>query len=165
MGCDIHFVVETKKKDEDVWTGVYSTDLSPHMPGEALAKKALTDEQVDYAFEFNYTRPVFKGRYYSFFGALAGVRTDGPEPLGMPKNASDLAKMCAEDWGADGHSHSYAPLREFITKWISVTNPDVLVVERMTNPRELNDRINALAGNYVLEDANREYRVVFWFDN
>jgi hypothetical protein len=67
-------------------------------------------------------------RNYSLFGILANVRNgwgcagcdtgDGfmpiAEPRGLPENVSGKVKHESDEWGCDGHSHSYLTLAELI---------------------------------------------------
>jgi len=100
MGCDIHFFVEVKQAD-GTWKWVKDKD-----------------------------KPFYDGRNYDLFAILADVRNghgfagsktgDGfnpiSDPRGLPTDASSEVREKAEDWGDDGHSHSYlsvAELRSF----------------------------------------------------
>ena len=49
-------------------------------------------------------------RNYERFAQLAGVRGEGPDPKGVPEDVSDTAKFHIDEWGVDGHSHSYMDL-------------------------------------------------------
>lgn len=57
-------------------------------------------------------------RNYSMFTALCGVRdyTDKSpkisEPKGLPSDVTKDVKKESDDWGCDGHSHSYATLAD-----------------------------------------------------
>jgi hypothetical protein len=66
-------------------------------------------EDYDYIQQVNAT-----GRNYHLFAALAGVRGDGPEPKGIPEDASETIKRALpyDDYG-NYHSHSYYSLDEF----------------------------------------------------
>ncbi|MBH9645074.1 hypothetical protein [Burkholderia vietnamiensis] len=71
---------------------------------------------------------IYDGRNYDLFAMLADVRNgrgfagcktgEGfnpiAEPKGIPDDASDEFKAIAEQWGCDGHSHSYLTLRELL---------------------------------------------------
>ena len=48
-------------------------------------------------------------RDYELFGWLADVRGDDPvaPQKGIPDDATTLTKLHCEDWGVDGHSHSW----------------------------------------------------------
>lgn len=149
MGCDIHYVIE--QKDEDFgWVGIFGTDVPMvSFPWEARQKMPAL---------------VFKSRNYTFFGALAGVRTDGPAPLDLPEDASHMSRMYSRYWGPDGHSHSYCSLRDFIAAYLRSNNHDIagMVKEKL----EGNDPVNQFAEQLDIYASDLdEYRVVFWFDN
>ncbi len=164
MGCDIHFVVE--RKVDNQWIGVYSTDLSPHLASSEAFKlhiQRIEKQPETYnSTEYEAQAPVMRSRNYRFFAALAGVRGDGPNPLGEPLDSSALTSLCLGDWGADGHSISHLPLGEFIEKWLMTTNSAMAVGLKLTDQATLRKLVGALAGNYV---EMEHYRVVFWFDN
>jgi hypothetical protein len=59
----------------------------------------------------------FGQRNYIFFGIIAGVRSYDTksmvsEPRGLPKDVSPQVKRHSDQWGVDGHSHSYLTLKE-----------------------------------------------------
>ena len=93
MGCDIHFYVEVKQ-DDGAW-----------LPRN---------------------EDLYDGRNYDLFAILAGVRNgvgfagvktgDGfnviAEPRGLPDDVSNDILQESEDWGRDGHSHSWLTVAE-----------------------------------------------------
>jgi len=98
-------------------------------------------------------------RNYSRFAALAGVREkqseSSAEPMGMPADVSDTAQYDIEQWGVDGHSHSYMPL---------VDAAEIFLTTEY-NP-------NGFARKYPLseffdfeQDNADKARLVFWFDS
>lgn len=132
MGADIHFVVEHKVNEK--WIGIFSTDYGYYPPA--------------------------KVRNYKFFALLAGVRGDGPRvPLGIPKDISELASLCADLWKEDGHSHSYMPVTEFAQCWYqSLYSPDL--------ERKQYIVFDALDIDLYFDEKDwKEFRVVFLFDN
>jgi hypothetical protein len=155
MGCDIHIVIEQKWRDR--WVGVRTS--------QGFVTGGYAGEENSWAY------PALGGRNYAFFARLAGVRGDGPPPLGIPSDASDLTLMQVLDWGEDGHSHSYLPLKEFAARWC---HGDPKFVAAMAAER-LNgeDRAYAVLLNRasisVFDPHNDldidDFRVVFWFDN
>jgi len=126
MGCDIHGSIE--KKVNDKWVHV---------------------TRITYDFEIG-------KRCYARFAALAGVRGDGPAPLGFPADASDSTRLHRADWGEDGHSDSVLGLAEACTRLQSADRAEPGMMEH-----------DYPASHYFeLEDENiHEYRFVFWFDN
>lgn len=93
MGCDIHFYVEVKQ-DDGTW--------------------------------FPCDGDFYDGRNYDLFAILADVRNgvgfagiktgDGfnviAEPRGLPDDVSNDILQESEDWGCDGHSHSWLTVAE-----------------------------------------------------
>ena len=103
MGCDIHAYI-----DYDV---VYLEKVEEY----------LTENFA--SLELN--------RNYSLFYALANVRFDpnrmepdkGREPKGLPPALSYPLRRWANDWGSDGHSHSWltvSELRDAYQKYLSM---------------------------------------------
>ncbi len=99
-------------------------------------------------------------RDYERFGALAGVRSEGPPPRGLPGDMSVVTKLIVDDWGVDGHSHSWLPIRE-AAKVFASTGGDGA-------PDDLDMQLYKYFGYdselECLEDLS-EARLVFWFDN
>ena len=131
MGCDIHYVVEEPMEDSG-WIGIMSTE-APFAPPFEIRRKIPLWQFID--------------RDYAFFAALAGVRGDGPKPLGLPSDASEMTRYYAE--GSDGHSHSHCSLREFAAL-------KALVGVDFTEQQ---------ADTIIDNEDSRYLRVCFWFDN
>ncbi len=95
-------------------------------------------------------------RNYKRFSELAGVRGDGDKlPKGIPTNISETAKYHIEQWGTDGHSHSYMPLTEAV--------PIFLKTEYELSNHQKECPLNSFFNIYN-EDISC-LRLVFWFDN
>ena len=138
MGCDIHMVLERKHGDH--WIGVDS--FKGHYC--ALDKR--------------YAWPLATSRNYSRFAALAGVRGDGPDPRGIPDDASELSKLQIADWGQDGHSHS----------WMSVAEAAPIFYETDSYKKDEFARYYPAAYYFDVDmDSKKleDYCIVFWFDN
>ena len=111
MGCDIHLYVEKYNEAKKVW--------------EFIEPPSGWDK---FAEENGYTPNWYQGRNYNLFAILADVRNgvgfagvdtgDSLEtiapPKGTPKDASEDYKAIFEDWGEDGHSHSFLTVREIL---------------------------------------------------
>lgn len=154
MGCDIHFVIERKLGDR--WVGVYSTESTPRLP-------TIGGRMVDDLYD---RYPPFKERNYAFFARLAGVRGDGPDPLGLPEDVSDLAHLEFANDG-DMHSHSYLPYEEFLRRWdLSQGDETVaqMVAAEITDIAAAQRRRELLSGRYA-DETLEDFRVVFCFDN
>ena len=115
MGCDIHFHVERKiggqwvspekwYKDPDSGT----LTLYDWVPGTFVRKSG----------------PMYSSRNYDLFAMLADVRNSGYynaerinpifPPRGMPGDESREVGLSAEQWGPDGHSHTWITVRELM---------------------------------------------------
>lgn len=111
MGCDIHLYVEKYNKAKGEWEFV-----KPPKGWDDFAEKN------------GYTPNWYQGRNYNLFAILADVRNGRgfagvdtgdrldviAQPKGTPKNASGEYKAIVEDWGIDGHSHSFFTLQEVL---------------------------------------------------
>ena len=149
MGADIHLVIETKSKYGRGWIGVYNNGWK--YPN-TFAKYGNLDT-VD-------------GRNYQFFAVLAGVRGPGPDPLGLPEDASSMTLEYSDYWGADGHSHSFMSLRDFAKQRLLAEGKSVdLLREKISGEQDklIKERIGFPIDDN--EDLLDDYRVVFWFDN
>ena len=137
MGCDIHMYIERR-----ICAGV----------GKWCMCEAVS-----------FPNPAIR-RDYVFFAALAGVRGEGPEPKGLPADASDSVGMFADDFASDGHSHSWESLKDFVNLH------SFIHADEYKKVRSLNDKIKYLFPGVKahcrlqLEDVDM-FRVVFWFDN
>lgn len=136
MGCDIHGALERKIDDE--WVMV---------------------NRLEHA---KYGDPSFLSRDYNFFGALAGVRCDGPDAKGLPEDISVSTQMYVDEWDSDGHSHSYESISDACALW------DFL---HPTKGREKWELVYEVFGLEIEETPEQDvtdvnnYRVVFFFDN
>ena len=154
MGCDIHFVIERRFGDR--WVGVYSSVYTPQVPTAGESR----GEEMD-AWK---RRAAFKQRNYDFFARLAGVRGAGPDPQGMPEDASDLAVAEFGD-DCDLHSHSHLPYEEFVHRW--VLSGELIsrwIVDSMAGGVDKQRFKENVTGVIGLTDV-ADYRVVFCFDN
>lgn len=126
MGCDIHFFTERYSKDNN-YDG--PRDISEER--DIKLGTLLNDEEVeprwvsadkwnyeDGDWELSYNDNFYKGRNYSLFEILAGVRGDDDNaiepPRGIPDDASLGYKTVADQWDGDAHSHSYFTLDELL---------------------------------------------------
>lgn len=135
MGCDIHIVVEQKVGEK--WVACFIPRYHHDEAHKASFPCALT-------------------RNYQRFGKLAGVRTDGPAPRGLPDDISDTTKLLTDGWGEDGHSHSWLPLHEAI---------EVFQKTEWVGPAEYGADYPGYHYFNIDPDTKADYRVVFWFDS
>jgi hypothetical protein len=144
MGADIHGVVERRVGEKWVAVRVFGY---VHQPG-------YKDRPYEAAFD------VALSRNYRRFAALAGVRGVGPEPRGIPSDASETTAFLIADDGDDGHSHSWLPLDEAAAIF-GRTEPWPDGVPEDGWPRAY--PASLFFG--VESESIAEHRLVFWFDN
>lgn len=104
---------------------------------------------------------IYENRNYGLFAFLANVRGINPhgfgEPRGLPTDVSKAVEELAENWGMDGHSHSWISLAEINEK---------MVDDFVFDFEEVIDFCKQYTWNYELKQPkDDEVRVVFWFDN
>lgn len=151
MGCDIHVVLERKFGDK--WIGLREVRSFP----------SYVYNSGDKSWKQEYFFCRANSRNYDLFGKLANVRGEGPEPKGVPDDASELSKALIEQWDSDGHSHSYCTLQEYLEALAaSEDNPAEVFLSGKHPAVEAPHMF--YFGMYEPEDGE-EYRVVFWFDN
>lgn len=139
MGCDIHLVLEFR--DEAFgWTGI-DTFASSHGS--------------------SHDSPIARDRNYKLFAALCGVRGEGPEPRGIPNDASTTTRVLVKQWDSDGHSHSWLPLEQAAAEF----NTRRYEGQKPADPESYRDKYPASFWFGVSEDNLENYRLVFWFDN
>ena len=169
MGAYIHFVIENRDpRDGYGWVGVYATDLPHAYSGYNMeaARNAGPNDEIPLAMERGVHPFGHLGRRdYDFFGRLAGVRRDGPEPNGLPDDLSTMSRRFINRWEGDGHSHCHFTLREFVKRKVIGDN----TISEATKYRlQGGDPINAFLGDledesFITLDENT--RVIVWFDN
>jgi hypothetical protein len=174
MGCDIHIVIERQKTEYNYetgnhepageWLGVYASYLTPRviLDTEELPK---VGEQIDGLRTHGYHRSIaFKGRNYDFFARLAGVRGEGPEPKGLPRDRSELTGYHLSEDDSDLHSHSWDTLEDFAWAWIK-SQPDETVASAVGNHLQGDGTLlKFVTGTWDPEDL-KLYRVCYAFDN
>lgn len=146
MGCDIHLCLEKKYKDRWVMIDNFRGCRDYHSGNWAWRES--------------------KQRNYSRFAALAGVRGEGPEAVGWPDDASDGAAMLREQYGHDGHSHSWMMLETAALVFEGtggdppdwVTKCDLDSYQRFFD-LEIGDQDEGYDG------PASDYRLLFFFDN
>ena len=173
MGADIHFTIEHRDPHDGLgWAGVFWSD-APHSP-------PIYNTDYMYGQNANITpeeqrRRMDHGvhpfgrlgrRDYGFFARLAGVRGDGPEPNGVPPDASVMSQRCVLRWEGDNHSHGHMTLREFVKRKII---SDDSLAEAAKSKLQSGDPIAEYLGDCVDDDyditLDDNTRVIFWFDN
>lgn len=159
MGCDIHMVVE--RHTPNGWVGVHNL---PYIDEGAVSVRVYSESDSSAPSSF-FCSWYARQRNYELFALLAGVRGGGPEPKGMPSDASPLAQMEADSWGGDGHSHSYCSAVEFAQAYIKTLNEEeklTYITKKITEDEEP----AAMLANQLFSIEKPElHRIVFWFDN
>lgn len=132
MGCDIHHYIEIRK---DKWE-VYEWEYLCRACGKNGQPEKYSDGTYVIDYEKMWNHPLEIGRNYSLFGILANVRNGygfagistgtGFSPIsmpsGLPKDVSLEVKRESDNWGVDGHSHSYLTLQDLIDyDWNQIT--------------------------------------------
>lgn len=120
MGCDIHFYVE--RRVDGRWTTADTWEPSKYDDTGGL--------HVDYKKAF------YSSRNYDLFGILADVRNgrwfagvdtgEGFVPISAPRDLPDDVtpdvRRASDDWGGDGHSHSFFTVAELLAyDWTQTT--------------------------------------------
>jgi len=135
MGCDIHMILESRIKG--IW--IYDCDIP---------------WQAD-----------ITSRNYTFFGALAGVRYDGPAPRGLPDDVCPATRARAE--GEDWHSHSYGSAFNVYQEWCTTNlmpQQEDWVKHMFTCGGYGAGRPHATEPTFGTL-TNADQRIVYWFDN
>lgn len=136
MGCDIHTIIEKRV------AGKWITVKIPH-----------------------HSQPC-ESRFYHRFNLLcSGVRGDGSDnpALGVPADASETANYLIDEYGSDGHSHSYMDLAK--------ASAICLQSDKDAPGYKISEYAEKYPESYYFgiddeEGVKRgQYRVVFWFDN
>lgn len=125
-------------------------------------------------------------RCYRLFAKMANVRnyeeygiTPISDPRGMPEDASETTKFFCEEYGADGHSHSWLDAKEIDELYRFINDDLKLVGGRIKQsgwwPEENFGYFfgNTWAGwnryqkyqEHLKEMGVEDVRFVFWFDN
>ena len=173
MGADIHFTIEHRDPNDGLgWAGVFWSDAS-YSPS-LYNRDYLHVSNANINFEELHRRmdpgvhPFgrLSRRDYGFFARLAGVRGDGPEPNGMPPDASVMTQRVVARWEGSGHSHGHMTLREFVKRKII---SDETVAKAAKSKLQGVDPIAEYLGDCVNDydgiTLDDNTRVVYWFDN
>lgn len=187
IGADIHMVLEKRvlppgmMPGNEVWLGVnafpYVTttiydfsrrDRQVRAAGAGGSGPNAPQVDVEVAFTGSTHWPP-TSRNYDLFGALAGVRRPGPEPRGIPTDASLLALHMIASWGEDGHSHTWHTMDEALPIFIQHSqfgDPGAAVLKAMQDgTSKVLDEYMRYFWSLDDEDTLADYRLISWFDN
>lgn len=117
MGCDIHAYAEIKRswKDQEAdWYCCENFQLSPYYIYQKKNGGSVVDDKE---FDLN---PLYRGRNYSTFEALAGVRGIPENCLfdfknDVPGDMSDFVRSEYDRWDGDLHSPSFMTIKELFS--------------------------------------------------
>lgn len=170
MGCDIHCYAE--KKENGKWVKVVKA--FPNRYYDPSKENKIDDDGYEWNPEFK-DEP-YSGRNYDLFGILADVRNgrgfagiqtgEGFNPIcdpkGLPIDVSDEVKKSSDDWGSDGHSHSWFTLKELQDyDWMQTTkNYGVINVEQYKEFKQTgkvpDNYCGGVSGGSVINVSNEE---------
>lgn len=170
MGCNIHCRFERRNPD-GTWESVLNTkpttdDLQRH---KWECEDARAEGKPDPAMFRRYT-----GRDYRLFAMLADVRNDGsitpiaPTERGVPADASVEYLRLVEQWGVDGHSHTWVTMEEvFDQTWHRRTFKGDSYTPEGATYLSVVERFVALCWDVLMEHrvTPQNLRLVMFFDN
>ena len=175
MGCDIHVYIEKR--------------IDSQFPWEADEGHSASIEEAGTPDEHTYVNSVSAaGRNYNLFAILANVRGCGLlyDVRGLPTDVSPLIKQAYNQWGVDGHTHSYLSLDEFkeclvaaqykldrkksskaFFSWSEYNDFKKSPPDYVTMVNYCENWIDKIKEEDFLgiDEYRPEVRIVFWFDN
>jgi hypothetical protein len=160
MGCDIHWFSETKKDGK--WQcdqfGLLADVREGGEEGDLMYFDNFFDEERD----------------YWLFGLLADVRASFPwniSAMGLPNDVSPEVREQADEWGVDGHSHSFLTRSALKNKLVELqlARAELLIAPRGQHDVQAADhlikRLTNIISNLSSSVADEDQRIVFWFDS
>lgn len=146
MGCDIHIFLE-RKNSENRWK-------------DSMVYGNKYGDKIEPLSSYN--------RDYTLFATLAGVRGDEPIefPKGIPENCTTEYKKMCDEWGYDGHSHSYFTLRELLDASVNCPEPRKHSLNAFVlHLKDIIKMVDMWVSDGDIEKEAERYRVCFFFDN
>jgi len=127
MGCDIHMFCEFQN-EKGKWEKAGAMFPYEYAKKDKPVIETLFDDGDKYTYNQWLTDQPYHRRNYDVFAWLADVRNGSgfagcdtgdaiqpvAEPRGLPEDVSNAVKKLSDDYGSDGHSHSYLTLAEII---------------------------------------------------
>lgn len=109
-------------------------------------------------------------RHYRFFSSLAGVRGYGERSTkGIPNDISEGGKLFIDEYGSDGHSHSYDSVETVLKCKNQAYKDSFEEWGEEGKPAVIEGWDIYKAFNYYFDDVEDEsysdYRVIYYFDN
>ncbi len=134
MGCDIHGCLE--KKINNKWIMIRQYGFSKYIH--------------------------FRERNYKRFAELACVRGEGGlTASGIPDDVSAGTQYWIDDYGCDGHNHSYLPIK----KLVEIFSKTEWVADKYVRDYPFSYFLGIDGDDERKIDDIGNFRVVFWFDN
>lgn len=174
MGCDIHVCFE--QEIDGKWTNIDEYEKNEY----------YTEGNDDGESEF-WRTDIYNGRDYHLFAALADIRnyngyiTCMCEPKDFPDDADQKTRDDYESWSSDAHSASHHTLYDMIQFDKTVDAPKGTIVMTHEDGDEekgyyeptgdLEFMIKAIykcldeMDVTITPEIQKQYRIVFWFDN
>jgi hypothetical protein len=161
MGCDIHGFIEVKQKDR--WVCKKKHNLKLHR--DYYLFTLLADVR-------NYSKIEYEQKLYPRKCLFDEFR-------GLPSDVSNFVEKESNNWGCDGHSHSFITLEEFEKIDYDEPifpidgSPAKLIMDNFNNVKvTLREIIKSNCDYFEIIDELKslkkkpdEVRLVFWFDN
>lgn len=173
MGADIHLVLEKRDREQACWVGLHNFPWLQCGKDQPLIAHSRNMPEGGQPWLLQWRA---RQRNYKLFGLLANVRGAGPNPKGLPDDASTLTLMHLKD-DADLHSHTWYSLEDAALRWIAAEHDyDVdgdpneglvtAVKLKFTNEHWLEAAATKFFG-VDLDGYNKaeDYRVCIAFDN
>lgn len=153
MGCDIHLYTEKRKtiNGNKTWICVDHFKINEYFGEEDESHLCVV--------------PIYDHRDYALFGVLAGVRDYyGNEiidkPRGLPEDVTDIVKKESDDWGSDGHSHSWLTARELFDY---KRNHNTITYSGLLSQEQIEDLENGInPDNWCQGSSNKTYERRTW---
>lgn len=195
MGCDIHMFIEYKRGNGMAWEADEHHKpkaeyyCSVEQDGDAACQSCKDGgDPIDCKYAYVHWRQVdATTRDYSLFARLANVRgyfDERSNAKGLPADVSPAILQACEDYGTDGHSHSWVTLEEFseivkehgyrstkddafydrfVTEFESRPQPYATIVNYCNKLKEEKSIDKHILGSDTSSEV--QVRIVFWFDN
>lgn len=156
MGCDIHLSVEAKGGEHGRWRRLDRTISIPDW-------RSTTPYRLDWGDHRNYNAFAMLANVRNGFG-FAGIDLgEGFEPIdtprGLPADCSIEVQEDSDNWGVDGHSHSWFTLRELLNLehtgyWNKVTTHRGMITEPVLEKAREQGIVKSESGsNVVLSES------------
>jgi hypothetical protein len=176
MGADIHLVLEEFDTERKRWVGKHDFSYLQTCAPSALSIYGRRDSPEERRMLSPLAQWRARTRNYRRFAKLAGVRGDGPNPKGLPADASDLTLLVLSESNDDLHSHTWYSLREACLIWLRTDSDndegeEIALAEAVTQQLKGKNWLPETAALYFGVDIDERYtpidryRICIAFDN